>query len=95
MKTRMLGGRPARRPLRCWQGPARAHEGMWLFNNLPVEHLKKKHGFEPTEKWLVNLQKASIRFNSGGSGSFVSPDGLCSTNPHGGADALPEAWHQG
>ena len=32
--------------------------------------------------------KASIRFNSGGSGSFVSADGLCITNHHVGADAL-------
>ena len=32
--------------------------------------------------------KAAVRFNSGGSGSFVSADGLVMTNHHVGADAL-------
>src|SRR4051794_41144454 len=65
----------------------RGHEGMWLFNNLPTQQLKK-HKFEASKEWVENLQKASIRFNSGGSGSFISPDGLCITNHHVGADAL-------
>ncbi len=64
-----------------------ADEGMWLFNAPPLAQLAK-HGFEPTPEWLDHLQKASVRFNSGGSGSFVSPDGLCITNHHVGADAL-------
>jgi hypothetical protein len=34
------------------------------------------------------LQKSSVRFNSGGSGSFVSKDGLVMTNHHVAADAL-------
>src|SRR6266478_1184643 len=67
---------------------ARADEGMWLFTNPPREILKKKYSFEPTEKWLEHVQKASVRFNSGGSGSFVSADGLVMTNHHVGADCL-------
>src|SRR5437870_2845443 len=67
---------------------ARADEGMWLFTNPPREILKKKYNFEPTEKWLEHVQKASVRFNSGGSGSFVSADGLVMTNHHVGADCL-------
>lgn len=65
-----------------------ADEGMWLFNAPPTAQLKAKYGFEPTASWLDHLQKASVRFNSGGSGSFVSANGLCITNHHVGADAL-------
>ncbi len=67
---------------------AYADEGMWLFNNPPRKHLKDRYKFEPTDKWLDHVQKSSVRFNSGGSGSFVSPDGLVMTNHHVGADAL-------
>jgi hypothetical protein len=67
---------------------ASADEGMWLFNHPPREYLKQKHGFDPTDEWLEHLQRASVRFNSGGSGSFVSANGLVMTNHHVGADAL-------
>src|SRR6195256_2910196 len=68
-----------------------ADEGMWLFNNPPLKQLKEKYQFEPTPRWLEHLQKSSVRFNSGGSGSFVSATGLCITNHHVGADALQKA----
>jgi Peptidase S46 len=71
--------------------PILADEGMWLFNNPPLKQLKEKYQFEPTPQWLEHLQKASVRFNSGGSGSFVSANGLCITNHHVGADALQKA----
>jgi hypothetical protein len=66
----------------------RADEGMWLFNNPPRKLLKEKYNLDPSDKWLEHVQKSSVRFNSGGSGSFVSPDGLVMTNHHIGADAL-------
>jgi hypothetical protein len=65
-----------------------ADEGMWLFNNPPLKQLKEKYHFEPTPQWLEHLQKSSVRFNSGGSGSFISSNGLCITNHHVGLDTL-------
>jgi Peptidase S46 len=67
---------------------AKADEGMWLFNNPPTKLLKEKYNFAPTKEWLDHLQRSSVRFNSGGSGSFVSADGLVMTNHHVGADSL-------
>ena len=67
---------------------ARAEEGMWLYSNPPRQQLKDKYGFDATDAWLDHLMKSSVRFNSGGSGSFVSGDGLVLTNHHVGADAL-------
>src|SRR5256885_4270476 len=67
---------------------ARADEGMWLFTNPPLKQLKEKYHFEPTPQWLEHLQKSSVRFNSGGSGSFVSSNGLAITNHHVGLDTL-------
>jgi hypothetical protein len=70
------------------EAPVYADEGMWLLNNPPRELLKRKYGFVLDPAWLERVQKASIRFNNGGSGSFVSPDGLVVTNHHIGADCL-------
>src|SRR6267154_6725656 len=61
---------------------ARADEGMWTFNNVPRAEIKKKYGFDVTDEWLKKVQLASVRFNNGGSGSFVSANGLVLTNHH-------------
>ncbi len=58
-----------------------AEEGMWTFDNLPLKQLKAAYGFEPTQAWLDHLRLASLRF-PGGSGSFVSDEGLVLTNHH-------------
>jgi hypothetical protein len=69
-------------------GPVLADEGMWTFDNLPLKTLKERYGFEPTKEWIEHLRSSAVRFNNGGSGSFVSADGLVMTNHHVGADTL-------
>jgi hypothetical protein len=70
-------------------------EGMWLFTNPPKKYLKDKYAFDITDQWLTHVQRASVRFNSGGSGSFVSPNGLVLTNHHVGADYLQKVSTEG
>jgi len=60
----------------------RADEGMWTFDNVPRALIKQKYGFEITDQWLEHVRLASARVGDGGSGSFVSPDGLLFTNQH-------------
>jgi hypothetical protein len=67
---------------------ARADEGMWLFNALPKKQLSTKYNFEPTQQWIDHVMLSSVRFNSGGSASFVSSNGLVLTNHHVAADTL-------
>lgn len=61
---------------------ARPDEGMWPFDGLPLKVLKDKYDFEPTPEWLDHVRLGSVRFDTGGSGSFVSPNGLVMTNHH-------------
>ncbi len=68
--------------------PMKADEGMWLFNSLPKERLEKQYQFKPTDAWAKSLQLSSVRFSSGGSGSFVSSNGLVLTNHHVASDTL-------
>ncbi len=63
-------------------------EGMWLFNQLPQKQLAEKYGFKVTDEWAEHLMLSSVRFNSGGSASFVSSNGLVLTNHHVASDTL-------
>jgi hypothetical protein len=59
-----------------------AEEGMWTFDNPPLKQLAAKYNFHPSQEWLDHLRLSSVRLNDGGSGSFVSPNGLLLTNHH-------------
>ena len=58
-----------------------ADEGMWTFDNLPLQQMKEKHGFAPDAAWLKRMQLATVRF-PGGTGAFISSEGLVITNHH-------------
>jgi hypothetical protein len=65
-----------------------AEEGMWTFNNLPLESIKKQYDTVLDKAWIERAQKSGLRISLGGSGSFVSPRGLVMTNHHVGAKAV-------
>ncbi|WP_257309950.1 S46 family peptidase [Geothrix fuzhouensis] len=67
----------------------RADEGMWTFDNIPVKQIKAKYGVDLDATWLKNLQLATVRF-PGGTGAFVSRDGLVVTNHHVGRGAIAQ-----
>jgi Peptidase S46 len=69
---------------------SRAEEGMWPYNRLPLDHLKQKYDFTPDAAFLQRLQEASVRLNNGGSGTFVSPNGLVMTNHHVASDCIKQ-----
>ena len=72
-----------------------ADEGMWPYNRLPLGQLKATHSYHPDEALLQRLQQASVRLNNGGSGSFVSPQGLLMTNHHVAADCIRKLSSEG
>lgn len=65
-----------------------ADEGMWPFNLVPKEQIKKKYGLTLSEEWLKKVQRSCLRMSTGGSASFISRRGLVMTNHHVGAEAL-------
>src|SRR5262245_17048087 len=67
---------------------AMADEGMWLLNEPPRALLAARHKVELSDEWLAKAMKASVRLNNGGSGGFVSPNGLVVTNHHVGAGTI-------
>src|SRR5688572_123942 len=58
-----------------------ADEGMWTFDNPPLKQWKERYNFEPSKEWLDKVRLASPKIG-GGSGAFVSPNGLLATNHH-------------
>ena len=69
---------------------ALADEGMWTFDNVPQAAIQEKYHTELRKPWLDKLQRSITRFESGCTGSFVSPDGLVLTNHHCAMSCLTE-----
>src|SRR5882672_5869945 len=65
-----------------------ADEGMWPVNQFPKRAVEKKYSFKVTDDFLGRIERSSVRFNNGGSGSFISPQGLLFTNHHVGRDCI-------
>lgn len=74
---------------------ATSEEGMWTFFNLPLRQIEEKYNFKPTQQWLDKVRLSSVRFMDGGSGSFVSPNGLVMTNHHVGVGQITKLSTQG
>jgi hypothetical protein len=64
--------------------PLTADEGLWPYNQFPQDALKTKNGFETPPGFLDHLRSSSVRIG-GGSGAFVSADGLILTSRQGAA----------
>ena len=73
---------------------ARADEGMWTFDNLPLARLKAEFGFTPDQAWLDHVRLAAVRVPRG-SASFVSRDGLILTNHHVAHGAIQQVSDEG
>jgi hypothetical protein len=61
---------------------------------VPKQRIEKDHGVLLTDAWLDHVRLASVRFNSGGSGAFVSPTGLVITNHHVASDCISKLSRQ-
>ena len=61
---------------------ARADEGMWTMDNLPLKQMQQRYGFTPSAQWIQRVTQSSARLALGCSASFVSGDGLVMTNHH-------------
>jgi hypothetical protein len=75
--------------------PARADEGMWTFDNFPIQTVNDKYGTHIDQAWLDHVRNSAVRIN-GCSASLVSGEGLILTNWHcvvGCAQELSSAEH--
>lgn len=61
--------------------PASADEGMWTFDNFPIQTVNNQYGTQIDQAWLDRIRGAAVRIN-GCSASLVSGQGLVLTNHH-------------
>ena len=61
---------------------ARADEGMWTFDKIPVEKIRAAYGVTLDQAWLDAAQASAVRLTNGCSAAVVSREGLAVTNNH-------------
>ena len=69
---------------------AAADEGMWTFDNPPRAAIAEKYGVTLDAPWLDRVRQATLRLESGCTGSFISGDGLILTNHHCAEDCISQ-----
>ncbi|MEK8033563.1 S46 family peptidase [Ideonella sp. DXS29W] len=67
---------------------SRADDGMWTFDNPPIDQVQQRYGVQITPSLLKHLQHAAV--NYGASASFVSAQGLMLTNHHVALDCIEQ-----
>src|ERR1041384_5321191 len=60
--SRPSGGLMKRLPSLLLALVLHADEGMWTFNKFPVEKLRAKYGFAPSQEWLDHVRLSSVRW---------------------------------
>ncbi len=75
--------------------PAAAEEGMWTFDNPPRAAIQQKYGVSLDSAWLDRLREATVRLETGCTGSFISGEGLILTNHHCAEDCIAQQSSEG
>ncbi len=75
--------------------PAAAEEGMWTFDNPPRAAIAGKYGVTLDSAWLDRVREATVRLETGCTGSFISADGLILTNHHCAEDCIAQRSSEG
>ncbi len=69
---------------------ASADEGMWTFDNPPRAAIAEKYGVTLDGAWLDRVRGATVRLETGCTGSFISAEGLILTNHHCAEDCVAQ-----
>jgi hypothetical protein len=75
--------------------PAAAEEGMWTFDNPPRAAIQQKYGVSLDSAWFDRLREATVRLETGCTGSFISGEGLILTNHHCAEDCIAQKSSEG
>lgn len=59
-----------------------ADEGMWTLEAFPSQQVSQRYAVDIDSTWLDHVRQATVRLNSGCTGSFASAAGLVLTNNH-------------